>query len=322
MSVLYCDLVSSADHRRTVAAASRVMELEQEPRLERSHRILNHARWSSLAVSRVLLRLLVTVLVPSGPLLLGIEQRRSCTIRLGHCPDRSRRDRPGRQRLTRARGGAYVWVTWLSRLMAGEVHCEWATWFKAHYTEFRKAPSDFQRAQWMAEHTRGVSELVRERTALGETVFKEDQNSFKLTATKAGLVLSGKADLVAQDAAGNYTVYDMKTGLQHESHAIQVMLYMLCLPYGSERFRDKELAGCVVYKDGTRVPIPASAITEAFRHSVRYFVDLLDEAGPPPRTPSETECRYCELTSDDCPERIETGHTATEPALLPLERDT
>jgi hypothetical protein len=256
------------------------------------------------------------------------EVKQFCNIRLEHCPDRSCQDRPGRHGLTRARSGAYVWVTWLSRLMAGEAHCEWATWFRAHYTGFRKAPSDFQRAQWMAEHTRGVSELARERTALGETVFKEDQNAFKLTATKAGLVLSGKADLVAQDAAGATTVYDMKTGVQHESHAIQVMLYMLCLPYASERFRGKELAGCVVYKDGTRVAIPASAITDAFRHSVRYFVDLLDEAEPPPRTPSEAECRYCDLTSDDCPERIEPEEAATELTrlprltLLPLEGDT
>lgn len=60
--------------RRTVAAALRVMGLEQEPRFERYHRVLNRASWSGLAASRALLGLLVAVLVPSGPLLVGIDE--------------------------------------------------------------------------------------------------------------------------------------------------------------------------------------------------------------------------------------------------------
>src|SRR5215212_5880657 len=63
-----------APGRRTVAAALRVMGLERERRFERYHRVLNRARWSGLAASRVLLNLLVTVLVPSGPLLVGIDE--------------------------------------------------------------------------------------------------------------------------------------------------------------------------------------------------------------------------------------------------------
>jgi hypothetical protein len=63
-----------APGRRTVAAAWRVMGLEQEPRFERYHRVLNRASWSGLAVSRVLLGLLVTVLAPRGPLLVGLDE--------------------------------------------------------------------------------------------------------------------------------------------------------------------------------------------------------------------------------------------------------
>jgi hypothetical protein len=63
-----------APGRRTVAAALRVMGLERERRFERYHRVLNRARWSGLSASRVLLSLLVTVLVPSGPLLVGIDE--------------------------------------------------------------------------------------------------------------------------------------------------------------------------------------------------------------------------------------------------------
>jgi DDE superfamily endonuclease len=63
-----------APGKRTVTAALRVMGLAQSPRFERYHRVLNRARWSSLAVSRVLLSLLVAAFAPTGPLLLGIDE--------------------------------------------------------------------------------------------------------------------------------------------------------------------------------------------------------------------------------------------------------
>src|SRR5215211_4501639 len=63
-----------APGKRTVTAALRVMGLAQTRRFERYHRVLNRARWSSLAVSRVLLGLLVAAFAPTGPLLLGIDE--------------------------------------------------------------------------------------------------------------------------------------------------------------------------------------------------------------------------------------------------------
>ena len=63
-----------APGRRTVAAALRVMGLAQDRRFGRYHRVLSRASWSGLAAGRVLLGLLVTVLVPSGPLLVGIDE--------------------------------------------------------------------------------------------------------------------------------------------------------------------------------------------------------------------------------------------------------
>ena len=63
-----------APGKRTVTAALRVMGLEHTPRFERYHRVLNRARWSTLAVSRVLLRLLVAAFAPTGPLLLGLDE--------------------------------------------------------------------------------------------------------------------------------------------------------------------------------------------------------------------------------------------------------
>ena len=45
---------------RTVTACLRVMGLNQETRFVNYHRVLNRARWSTLAASHILLRVLVT----------------------------------------------------------------------------------------------------------------------------------------------------------------------------------------------------------------------------------------------------------------------
>jgi DDE superfamily endonuclease len=50
------------------------MALDQQTRFERYHRVLNRARWSSFAVSRTLLRLLVATFAPDGPLIVGIDE--------------------------------------------------------------------------------------------------------------------------------------------------------------------------------------------------------------------------------------------------------
>jgi hypothetical protein len=63
-----------APGRRTVAAALRALGLAHERRFERYHRVLSRARWSGLAVSRVLLRLLVGAFAPTGPLVVGVDE--------------------------------------------------------------------------------------------------------------------------------------------------------------------------------------------------------------------------------------------------------
>jgi len=59
---------------RTVCAALRAMGLRQTKRWTRDHRVLNRAKWSSLAVSRVRLGLLVAAFAPAGPLVLGLDE--------------------------------------------------------------------------------------------------------------------------------------------------------------------------------------------------------------------------------------------------------
>ena len=49
--------------------------------------------------------------------------------------------------------GPYIWATTLAKLLTGENSCEWAAWFKAHYQNWQKQPSDFDSTGWMLQHT-------------------------------------------------------------------------------------------------------------------------------------------------------------------------
>jgi hypothetical protein len=59
--------------RRTVAAALRVTGLDQDPHFTNYHRVLNRCRWSSRRVARCLFRRLVSTFVPSGPVIIGLD---------------------------------------------------------------------------------------------------------------------------------------------------------------------------------------------------------------------------------------------------------
>jgi DDE superfamily endonuclease len=62
-----------APGKRTVTSVLRIVGLGNEKHFQNYHRVLNRARWSSRAASRILLGLLVQTLVPSGPILVGLD---------------------------------------------------------------------------------------------------------------------------------------------------------------------------------------------------------------------------------------------------------
>jgi hypothetical protein len=74
-----------APGKRTVTAALRVLGLSEETDFQNYHRVLNRATWSSYALSRILLRLLLrTFIPPDAPIVIGlddhIERRRGKQI--------------------------------------------------------------------------------------------------------------------------------------------------------------------------------------------------------------------------------------------------
>jgi hypothetical protein len=73
-----------APGKRTVTAALRVMGLAPAKSFQKYHRVLNRTVWSSLEGARLLRLLLVSILAPTGPLVMGVadtlERRRGPKI--------------------------------------------------------------------------------------------------------------------------------------------------------------------------------------------------------------------------------------------------
>ena len=206
-----------------------------------------------------------------------------------------------RSLLPRPRENPYVWATWLARLLAGEASCEWAAWFRAHYQDWTKPPSDFNQSQWMLDHTALVNRERESREALGYTVFTENQNSFRLRGKFA--TLAGKPDLIAVKDS-DLVVIDAKTGKPSPSHTVQVTTYMYAVPKSLEQCRGVEFRGHVVYPE-SQVGIPVSAVDGKFTENLGSLIRRLAAETPARKVPSTQECAFCDITKADCPERME-----------------
>jgi hypothetical protein len=201
--------------------------------------------------------------------------------------------------------------------MAGDVQCQWAAWFRSHFTAYTKSPSDFHLATWTVEHNKCLDQLCTECTAQSSTYFKETQNKF--TVRRKEMTIEGVPDLIVLEKDKSYTVYDVKTGQPKNSDVIQVMLYMSFLPYSTSGiYKGKTINGCVTYKNGEKTPVPPDALSETFQGQISHFLNILDRIEQPKRIPSYLECRYCDITSQDCADRIESETIGGESIDLPL----
>jgi hypothetical protein len=212
----------------------------------------------------------------------------------------------------------FLCTVWLARLMAGEISCPWSVWFRAHFGGYKSQSSSPQLAAWQATHNAAVVQLAAEVEAAGARTWVEQQNGFKLRVAP-NLVLSGQPDLVGQ-AAGVTTIYDRKTGIRRTSDQLQVMLYVLCYPTAFPDRQVDKLVGCLVYNGNQRDYIDTDAIMPGFRRTVREYVNLIAADTPPRRLPSFQGCIRCDITTTDCPERMDQREEPVdEPPALDWE---
>jgi len=203
--------------------------------------------------------------------------------------------------MTCKRQTPYIWVTWLSKVMAGEQACLWASWFKTHHQSFQKADQGFDLARWNLEHTRLLVRLRAELAGRNAVVRVESQNSFKYPHA-SGAILAGKPDLVVIEG-GQAIVVDCKTGRRRISDRLQVLIYMYVLPVCFPELALYTISGRIVYPDGC-VEIATTAVDTSFAEHLDYFIGLIGNQEAPPMAPSSSECRFCDITALDCASRV------------------
>ena len=154
----------------------------------------------------------------------------------------------------------------------------------------------------MMDHTALVGEARESREKLGYEVFTEEQNFFTLKGTTA--TLAGKPDLIA--VKGNdLVIVDAKTGKPSPHHSVQVLTYMYAVPLAKPEYKGMKFRGHVVYPDGKNVGIPASGLDRKFVGRLGSLIRRLADETPSRKVPSTSECRWCDITREDCPERVE-----------------
>jgi len=195
-----------------------------------------------------------------------------------------------------------IWVTWLARLMADEIQCHWAIWFRTHY-KYEKLISSFDSAKWNANHQALLRSRVRDLEAEGYTVYLEGENWFEITGKSFPVKVSGKPDIVVIGSDGGF-VEDCKTGRRKNSDFYQVLIYLLLLPISHPQYRGLNLAGRLVYSTEV-IEIESDQINEEFKAQFREAIALLSSATPSRKVPSYQECRYCDISAQYCSERVD-----------------
>lgn len=200
------------------------------------------------------------------------------------------------------RESPYIWVTWLTPLLAGSSFCQWASWFQANYT-FEKPSSDF--SEWRIKHGRLLNKRVKKLESEGYNVYIEDENKFTIIGRNGITKVAGKADIVA--IKGNQIIVeDCKTGQKKDADLMQVLTYMLLLraPGGVPHCKGKTLEGRLIYGDEI-IDVPSEMLDQDFKDYFREIVHLVSISTAPRKVPSFKECQYCKISKKYCLERIE-----------------
>ena len=156
------------------------------------------------------------------------------------------------------------------------------------------------------KHIDLMNELAEKLEDQGCEIFNERQNEFRVESPCTGMVISCKSDVIAVHPDGGVVIYDAKTGKESAAYIAQVQLcrYLILLTL-SERWRRVRFEGMLVYLGGHEKGIPADSVDNAFVARVAEFIGRMTSVTPARRVPSLSECCWCDLTREDCPDRID-----------------
>ena len=120
----------------------------------------------------------------------------------------------------------------------------------------------------------------------------------------AGATVSGRMDLVTT-RDDELVIIDVKAANPSQAHEIQVILYMMFLQLMDTLAKDKRVTGEVYYGEDDTVAITAGAADQEFKDLVTGLIGRLTDKIPPRKVPSPSECRFCPIPREYCPDRVE-----------------
>ena len=156
----------------------------------------------------------------------------------------------------------------------------------------------------MLEHTALVNRERKSLERIGYEVYTENQNLFRLRDATA--TIAGKPDFIGEKHHELF-ISDAKTGRPSPSHQAQVRIYQYAVPRALPQFPGKDARGQVRYHD-SYVGSPASAVNPEFIANMGALIRRLAADEPARRVPSATECRFCDISKEDCPVRIDVDY--------------
>lgn len=208
------------------------------------------------------------------------------------------------------RPSPYTWITWLTKLLAGEEHCFWKAWYKSHFHEYERIESDFDSAKWTADHAAIVHDRAQQLRKEGWIVTIEDQNKFSLTG-RSGAKLAGKPDIVAlrrgeHASEGEILIIEIKgpTAKPRGSHKLQTLLYLYLYGHAHPEHENFTIRGQIEYSNGPALRVAMEEADAEFRQQFRMAMQEISGDDEPSHTPSFNECGRCNLGESVCAARI------------------
>ena len=79
---------------------------------------------------------------------------------------------------------------------------------------------------------------------------------------------------------------------------------MSSITRAQHEFRDARIAGEIIYPNRTQ-RVPQGGVDQGFVRDLSALIRRIAAPEPPHRVPSMAECRFCDITAADCPERVD-----------------
>ena len=184
--------------------------------------------------------------------------------------------------------------------------CEWASWFKAHYKGYERMPSTFDMVTWQMNHTSLLNDVRDKLEVDGVTVLTENQSYFNLRGG-SGTVIGGKPDLVsARPRRHRHNLRHQDGSAPGVGHGPGHDLHVRSAVHQPVPWEAFPGAAGLQGRPGCRYS-GRQRQRQAFKSELFALIRRIADSQPARRVPSALECGMCDLTPNDCPDRIDAA---------------